>query len=190
MTENPPFSLSLRRSETKSLRTEAQNRLCAGFRRGARTSPMEPLNAPCNRCGEWRACTWHMCATRLDQCFFRAHHGGHGRCVTQTWTYNRFHIRADTGTKTYSKTRLKVYAQPGAHLQVSHTQFLYGCWLAGTLPRTNTLWRAKLVCFVRERFEDRQRTGAGRLIPSLAWNGLCGVQRRRREADLPGHDDE
>ena len=159
MTENPPFSLSLRRSETKSLRTETQNRLCAGFRRGARTSPMEPLNAPCNRCGEWRACTWHMCATRLDQCFFRAHHGGHGRCVTQTWTYNRFHIRADTGTKTYSKTRLKVYAQPGAHLQVSHTQFLYGCWLGRDSPTDKHTVESKAGVFraraVRRSTEDR-----------------------------------
>ena len=58
------------------------------------------------------------------------------------WACNRFHVRGDTRTTPYSKIRLKTCAQlvlpfgelilarrPGAHLQKSQTQFVYGCWL-------------------------------------------------------------
>ena len=54
-------------SETKSLLMDDQNRLCARFHRLAHTSQMEPLNAPCNRCGEWRAYTSNTSVKRLDQ---------------------------------------------------------------------------------------------------------------------------
>ena len=58
------------------------------------------------------------------------------------WIYNRFHVRSDTRTKPHSNIRLKTYAQtvlpfgvlilarrPGAQVQKSETQFVYGCWL-------------------------------------------------------------
>ena len=98
-------------------------------------------------------------------------HGGHGRCVTQTWTYNRFHVRADTGTKPYSKTRLKVYAQPGAHLQVSHTQFLYGCWLGRDSQTDKHTVESKAGVFraraVRRSIED-QSWSAG-AVTGMEW---------------------
>ena len=56
------------------------------------------------------------------------------------WVYSRFHVRADTRVTAFAKIRLKTYAQPvlpfgelvlarrpGAHLQKSQTQFVYGC---------------------------------------------------------------
>ena len=71
----------------------------------------------------------------------------------------RFHVRADTGTKPYSKTRLKVYAQPGAHLHVSHTQFLYGCWFGRDSPTDKHTVESKAGVFraraVRRSTEDR-----------------------------------
>ena len=58
------------------------------------------------------------------------------------WTYNRFHVRADSRMTPFAKTRLRQYAnpilpfgelvlarRPGAHLHKSQTQFVHGCWL-------------------------------------------------------------
>ena len=134
MTGNSPFSLSLRRSETNVIadgrgRTDcvldfatglaqangAAERTVQQVRRMARvflahvrekTGSVFPSSSP-----------WWAWALRHA-----------------AWTYNRFHVRVDTRTTPYSKTRLKVYAQTGAHLQERHTKFLYGCWLGRDSP--------------------------------------------------------
>ena len=43
---------------------EERTRLCARFRPGAHTSPVELLNGPCNRCEGWCACTGNTSVTR------------------------------------------------------------------------------------------------------------------------------
>ena len=80
---------------------DERTRLCARFRPGAHTSPVELLNAPCNRCEGWCACTGNTSVTRLDRCFLRAHHGGCGRCVRQRGRTTDSIVRLDTRTTPY-----------------------------------------------------------------------------------------
>ena len=100
------------------------------------------------------------------------------------WTYNRFHVRADTRTTPYSQTRLKVYTQPvlpfgelilaqrpGAHLQESQTQFVYGCWLGRdshtdehTVGSKAGVFRTRLV---RRSTEDR--SWSAEAIADMEW---------------------
>ena len=121
---------------------EELNSLYARFRRGAHTSPTEPLNAPCNRCREWHGSTRNTCVKRVDRCFFRAHHGGHGRCGTQRGRTTGFTFVQTLGQRRIPKLWFKVCAQPvlplgemilarrpGAHLQKSQTHFVCGCCL-------------------------------------------------------------
>ena len=108
------------------------------------------------------------------------------------WAYNRFHVRADTRSAPYSKIRIRTYVQlglpfgglvlarrPGAHLQKSQTQFVYGCWL-GRDSQANTLLGARLGISARERSGDWKRTGVGRRKLSQTWNGRSGKPRQRR----------
>ena len=82
------------------------------------------------------------------------------------WIFNRFHVRADTRSTPYSKTWLKVYAQPvlpfgelilarSAHLQKSHTHFVHGCWLGRDSHTDEHIIGSEAgVCVVREQFKD------------------------------------
>ena len=85
---------------------------------------------------------------------------------------NRFHVRADTRVTPYAKIRLKTYAQPvlpfgelvlarrpGAHLQKSQTQFVYGWWLGRDSHTDEHIVGSKAGVFrtrtVRRLTEDR-----------------------------------
>ena len=91
--------------------------------------------------------------------------GGASRSVDGT---TDFTFVQTPGQTPYSKTRLKVYAQSvlpfgelifgqGAHLQNK----------SAAVCMRLLVGQGKLVCFARERFEDSQRTGLGRLKSSL-----------------------
>ena len=119
------------------------------------------------------------------------------------WVYNKFHVRADTRVTPYAKIRLKTYAQtvlpfgelvlarrPGAHLQKSQMQFVYGCWLGSDSHTDEHIVGSKAGVFrtrtVRRLTEDR--SWSTEAVADMEWtpwktastNGrTCGKKRYR-----------
>ena len=186
--------LSLLLSETKSLLMEELNSLYARFRRGAHTSPTEPLNAPCNRCREWHGSTRNTCVKRVDRCFFRAHRGGHGRCGTQRGRTTGFMFVQRLGQRRIPKLWFMVCAQPvlplgemilarrpGAHLQKSQTHFVCGCCLGRDSHTDEHTVGSKAGVFrtraVRRLTEDR--IWSAEAIADMDWTPWRTAERTR-----------
>ena len=98
--------------------------------------------------------------------------------------YNKFHVRSDTRTKPHSKIRLKTYAQtvlpfgvlilarrPGAQVQKSQTQFVYGCWLGRDSHTDEHIVGSKVGLFrtrtVRSLAEDK--SWSAEAVTDMEW---------------------